>query len=88
MVARPKRNTAKLIEAETRFGAFLRANKKRMSACALGRDADVSRQHIHRLRYALMAPTLDVMQRLRAAASRQLKRRVRMRELFDLGGGE
>jgi len=84
----PKRDIVELISRETRFGAFLRANRKRIPAVVLSKHADVSRQHIHRLRYRLAEPTLAVMVRLRTACSRCLRRHVRMVELFDLGDGE
>lgn len=69
----------------SRFGRFLDVNRKRLVAMRLSKESGVSRQHIYRLRYALMEPTRDVMVRLRAGASMILGRRVKMSELFDLG---
>jgi predicted transcriptional regulator len=56
-----------------------------MKATALAKEADVSRQHIYRLSYGLVEPTLEMMVKLRTTCSRLLSRRVRMSELFAFG---
>ncbi len=65
----------------TRLGRFMdihhvKASQLQLASC-------VSRQHIYRLRYGLMDPTMSVMLRLRDGCIALLDRRVWLSELFD-----
>ena len=67
----------------SRFGRFM--NTRGIKSKALAEIAGVSRQHVYRLRYGLMEPTLSMVADLRVACSVLLGRRVYASELFCIG---
>ena len=74
---------AKIHEA-TRLEWFIRT--RGLKPAEVAEEADISRQHLLRLRKAQAKPGSDVMVRIRRACSRLLRKPVAMGDLFDLGG--
>jgi predicted transcriptional regulator len=70
----------------TRLGNFMTAN--RITSLRLSARADVSTATVASLRSGRNDPRLRTMIRVARAISRILRRRVPVRELFDLGDDE
>ena len=70
------------ISGVSKLEAFLKANG--IKPAHLARDSGVSRKHIFSLRMGTAEPTKHIMIALATSAQRILRRKVEVRELFDL----
>jgi len=71
------------IREATRLEWFIRTRGLKPKRVA--EEAGISRQHLLRLRKGQAMPSADVMKRIREACSKLLRKRVALRDLFDLG---
>lgn len=70
------------IKEVTRLEWFLRTHGLKPKHAA--KEAAISRQHLLRLRNGTMEPTRKVMVMIRRACARLTRKRVSMRDLFDI----
>jgi len=72
------------IREATRLEWFIRTRGLKPRHVAI--EAKISRQHLFRLRRGEAQPTAVTMSSVRRACSRLTRKRVALRDLFDLGG--
>ncbi|HEV7570244.1 MAG TPA: hypothetical protein VGQ21_02000 [Thermoanaerobaculia bacterium] len=66
----------------TKLARFM--NEHKLKPLNVAREAEISRQHLLRLRKGAMQPTIAMATHIRDACGRLLKRRLKMSDLFEV----